>query len=96
MYLQKQLLILSQCSYSHWCTGEKLLHSVAGQKLTQRKLQISYRDVPRFKRVVHGYINLQNLVIFNIYAQTVSRIPCRHFVLCKVVGKTKHFIHADI
>ena len=28
---------------------------------------------------------------FNIYAQAVSRIPCRHFVLCKVASKTKHF-----
>ena len=26
----------------------------------------------------------------------VSRIPCRHFVLCKVASKTKHVIHADI
>ena len=42
-------------------------------------------------------LNLQNLVIFNIYAQTVSRIPCRHFVLCKVASKTiSIFIHADI
>ena len=41
-------------------------------------------------------LNLQNFVIFNIYAQTVSRIPCRHFVLCKVASKTKHFILADI
>ena len=39
-----------------------------------------------------------NLMIFNIYAQTVARIPCRHFTLCKVhvASKTKHFIHADI
>ena len=35
-------------------------------------------------------------MIFNIYAQTVSRIPCRHFVLCKVASKTKCFINADI
>ena len=37
-------------------------------------------------------------MIFNIYAQTVSRIPCRHFVLCKVASKTRLsiFIHADI
>ena len=41
-------------------------------------------------------LNLLNLVIFNIYAQTVSRIPCRHFILCKVASKTKHFVHADI
>ena len=27
-------------------------------------------------------------MIFNIYAQIVSRIPCRHFVLCKVANKT--------
>ena len=27
-----------------------------------------------------GILNLRNLVIFNISAQTVSRIPCRHFV----------------
>ena len=40
-----------------------------------------------------GVLNLRNLVIF---AQTVSRIPCRHFVLCKVASKTKHFIHTDI
>ena len=41
-----------------------------------------------------GVLNLQNLVIFNIYAQTVSRIPCRHFVFCvKWLGI---FIHADI
>ena len=40
-----------------------------------------------------GVLNLRNLAIF---AQTVSRIPCRHFVLCKVASKTKHFIHADI
>ena len=32
-------------------------------------------------------------MIFNIYAQIVSRIPCRHF---KVASKNKHFIHADI
>ena len=38
-------------------------------------------------------LNLRNLVIFNIYAQIVSRIPWRHFVLCKVASKTKH---ADI
>ena len=43
-----------------------------------------------------GILNLRNLVIFNIYAQIVSRIPWRHFVLCKVASKTKHFIHADI
>ena len=43
-----------------------------------------------------GVLNLQNLVIFNIYAQIVSRIPCRHFILCKVASKTKHFILADI
>ena len=24
------------------------------------------------------------------------RIPCRHFILCKVASKTKHFILADI
>ena len=30
----------------------------------------------------------------NIHAQTVSRIPCRHFVLCKEASKTK--IHVDI
>ena len=35
-------------------------------------------------------------MIFNIYAHIVTRIPCRHFVLCKVASKTKHFIHADI
>ena len=29
-------------------------------------------------------------MIFNIYAQIVSRIPWRHFVLCKVASKTKH------
>ena len=38
-------------------------------------------------------LNLQNFVIFNKYAQTVSRIPCRHF---KVASKNKHFIYADI
>ena len=37
-----------------------------------------------------GVLNLRNLVIFNIYAQTVSTIPCSHFVLCKVAIKTKH------
>ena len=42
-----------------------------------------------------GALNLQNLV-FNIYAQTVFRIPCRQFILCKVASKTKHFILADI
>ena len=26
-----------------------------------------------------------------IYAQTVSRFACRHFVLCKVASKTKRF-----
>ena len=30
---------------------------------------------------------------FNVFTQIVSRIPCKHFVLCKVA---KHFIHADI
>ena len=34
-------------------------------------------------------LNLLNLVIFNIYAQTMSRIPYRQFVLCKVASKTK-------
>ena len=29
----------------------------------------------------------------NIYAQTVSRIPCRHFVLCRVASI---FLYADI
>ena len=33
-------------------------------------------------------------MISNIHAQTVSRIPCSHFVLCKVASKTK--IHVDI
>ena len=28
-------------------------------------------------------------MIFNIYAQIVSRIPCRHFVLGKAASKTK-------
>ena len=32
-----------------------------------------------------GVLNLRNLMIFNIYAQTVSEIPCGHFVLYKVV-----------
>ena len=27
----------------------------------------------------------------NLLCQIVSRIPCRHFVLCKVASKTKHF-----
>ena len=36
-----------------------------------------------------GVLNLRKLVIFNIYTPTVPRIPCRHFVLCKVAGKTK-------
>ena len=36
-------------------------------------------------------LNLRNLVIFNMYAQTVSRIPCGHFVLCKVASKIKYF-----
>ena len=40
-----------------------------------------------------GVLNLQNLVIFNIYAQIVSSIPCRHF---KVASMNKHFILADI
>ena len=31
-------------------------------------------DVPRLRRVV---------VIFNIYAEAVSRIPCRQLILCK-------------
>ena len=35
--------------------------------------------------------NLRNLVIFYFYAQIVSRIPCRHFILCTVASKTKHF-----
>ena len=35
-------------------------------------------------------------MIFNIYAHIVTRIPYRHFILCKVASKTKHFIHADI
>ena len=26
----------------------------------------------------------------------MSRIPCRHFILCKVASNTKHFILADI
>ena len=34
-------------------------------------------------------LNFRSLVIFNMYAHTVSRIPCRHFVLCKVASKTK-------
>ena len=38
----------------------------------------------------NGVLNFHNLVIFNIYTPTVSRIPCRHFVLCKVAGITKH------
>ena len=38
-------------------------------------------------------LNLQNLVIFNIYAQIVSS---RHFILCKVASKTQNFILADI
>ena len=44
----------------------------------------------------NGVLNLHNLVIFNIYTVTVSRIPCRHFVLCKVAGKTSIYIHTDI
>ena len=36
-----------------------------------------YRDVPRFRRVVVTSLK------FNIYAQTVSRIPCRHLIMCK-------------
>ena len=36
-------------------------------------------------------------MIFNIYAHIVSKIACRHFVLCKVASKTKHFqSHAGI
>ena len=33
-----------------------------------------------------GVLNLRNFVIFNIYAQAVSKIPCRHFILCKVAS----------
>ena len=29
-------------------------------------------------------------MIFNNYAQIVSKIPCRYFVLCKVACKIKH------
>ena len=43
-----------------------------------------------------GIINLRNLVIFNIYAQTVSRIPCRHFVYVKWLARLSIFICADI
>ena len=32
-------------------------------------------------------LNLRNLVCTGPYAQTVSRIPCRHFVLCKMASK---------
>ena len=49
------------------------------------------RNVPRFRRVVvtyKGVLNLRNLIS---NAQTVSRIPCKHFVLCKVASKTTHF-----
>ena len=38
-----------------------------------------------------GVLNIRNFVIFNIYAEAVSRIPCRHFVLCEVASKTKNF-----
>ena len=40
-------------------------------------------------------LNLRDLVIFNIYAQTVSRIPCTHFVLCKV-ARLSIFSRPDI
>ena len=43
-----------------------------------------------------GVLNLRKLVIFNIYTPTVSRIPCRHFVLCKVAAKLSVCIHTDI
>ena len=43
-----------------------------------------------------GVLNLQNFVIFNVYTQIVSRIPCKHIILCKVASKTTHFILADI
>ena len=36
-------------------------------------------------------LNIQNLVIFNMYSRTVSRIPCIHFDLCKVASKANHF-----
>ena len=36
-------------------------------------------------------LSLPNLVILKNYAQIVSRIPCRHFISCKVTSKTKHF-----
>ena len=32
---------------------------------------------------------------FNICAHIVSRILCRHFILCKVSSETKDFIHDD-
>ena len=38
-------------------------------------------------------LSLQNLVIFNIYDPTVSRIPCRHL---KWLARLSIFIHADI
>ena len=47
--------------------------------------------------VTRGVLKLRSLMIFNIYAHIVSEIACRHFVLCKVASKTKHFqSHADI
>ena len=38
-----------------------------------------------------GFKSPKLIVILNIYVQIVSRIACRHFVLCKVAGKTEHF-----
>ena len=31
-----------------------------------------------------------------MYAQTVSRFPCRHSISCKVAGRLSIFIHADV
>ena len=44
-----------------------------------------------------GILNLRNLVIFNVYAQIVTRIPCRHFILCEnCLARLHIFNHADI
>ena len=43
-----------------------------------------------------GPLNLQNLVIFKMYTQTVFRNPCRYFVCVKWLARLSIFIHADI
>ena len=60
--------------------------------MSTKVMQVMYTNKSAQVEESGGYINWGfKSPKLNIYSQTVSRIPCRYFVFCKVASKTNHF-----